>query len=345
MISTQGDTRRADFRFLSRYPAARRFVPADRASDDRRLMDLSRVITGDKDTRIYHRLDRLVISARQDWGTLRVGRQALTWGNGFLFQPMDLFNPFSPMDVERDYKTGDDMIAFQTWSETAGEIQMLYVPRRDPATGDLSWNQSSVAAKLHRYAGGLEMDLMAGVHYKDPVAGFGLVGYAGGAAWRLDAVYTWTNDSSQRNGYAGICANLDYSWTWWGKNMYAWIEYYYTGLGTDDYQTAWHDADLIARLSPGERFTLGRSYFDAQLRIELHPLLNGYTTLIVNTEDPSGAVQPRLVWDAGQNLRVTAGLDFYWGGPDTEFGGFELPGLPFEQAPANRAYLWTGWFF
>ena len=345
MIGTSGNTREADNAFLAGYPAARQFLAADGTSDGRRFMDLSHVITADDKTRVYHRIDRLVLSTRQKWGTLRVGRQALTWGNGFLFQPMDLFNPFSPTDVERDYKIGDDMVTFQTWSETAGEIQVLYVPRRDPATGDVAWERSSAAAKLHRYVGGLEMDLMTGVHYEDLVAGLGLVGYAGGAAWRLDATYTWTDDSGQQNGYASICANLDYSWLWWGKNMYGWIEYYYTGLGTDDYEDAWYDSDLMGRIRRGERFTLGRSYFDAQLRVELHPLINGYTTLIVNTEDPSGIIQPRLVWDAGQNLQVTVGLDLYWGGPDTEFGGIDNPGLPFEEAPADRAYIWTSWFF
>ncbi|MBS3756013.1 MAG: hypothetical protein KGY56_09975 [Desulfobacterales bacterium] len=82
----------------------------------------------------------------------------------------------------------------------------------------------------------------------------------------------------RESGYACVCANLDDSWVWWGKNIYGWIEYYYTGLGTDDYEAAWYDAGLIARIGRGERFTLGRSYFDAQLRVELHPLVNGYTT-------------------------------------------------------------------
>ena len=38
------------------------------------------------------------------WGVVCVGRQAVTWGNGLIFNPMDLFNPFSPVDIERDYK-------------------------------------------------------------------------------------------------------------------------------------------------------------------------------------------------------------------------------------------------
>ncbi|MCF8112082.1 MAG: hypothetical protein K9J85_11425 [Desulfobacteraceae bacterium] len=345
MTGTAGDTRKAETEFLKRYPAAGRFYAVQDDPDQRRLMDLSHVITSDSDDLLYHRLDRLVLTARRDWATLRVGRQALTWGNGFLFNPMDLFNPFSPTDVERDYKAGDDMVTFQTYTGASGDIQALYVPRRNPETGDLEWNQSSAAAKYHRYLGSLEMDLMAGIHYEDFVAGFGLIGYLGGAAWRLDATYTWLDDSARRSGFVSLCANLDYSWTWWGKNMYGWIEYYYTGLGTDDYQEAVTAPDIMERLVRGERYTLGRSYLDANLRAELHPLLNFHITMITNPEDPSGALQPRLVWDARQNLQLTAGANLYWGGPDTEFGGFDTPNLPFKEAPADSVYVWASFFY
>ncbi|MCF8025486.1 MAG: hypothetical protein K9K82_08365 [Desulfobacteraceae bacterium] len=344
MIGTAGDTNEANTTFFDRYPGARRFLFSSGNADDRRLMDLTHIITDDNDYRIYHRIDRLALTYRRDWATLRIGRQALTWGNGFLFNPMDMFNPFSPTDIERDYKVGDDMITFQKYT-SAGEVQMLYAPRRDPATGNVAWDQSSAAAKYHRYVGGLEMDLMAGIHYEDFVTGLGLVGYIGGAAWRMDTTYTWLKDSKQRNGFAAFCANLDYSWNWWGKNMYGWIEYYYTGLGTDDYEKAFADEDIMERILRGERYTLGRSYLDTQLRVELHPLVNFNLTLIANTQDPSGLIQPHLAWDAKQNFQITCGANLYWGGPDTEFAGFDLPGLPVEQAPADSIYVWASFYY
>ena len=63
------------------------------------------------DQTLYHRLDRLSVTFQPYWGTLQIGRQALTWGNGFLFNPMDLFNPFSPTQIDREYKPGDDMVS------------------------------------------------------------------------------------------------------------------------------------------------------------------------------------------------------------------------------------------
>jgi hypothetical protein len=46
-----------------------------------------------------------------------------------------------------------------------------------------------------------------------------------------------------------------------------------------------------------------------------------------------------------QNIEITAGPNIFWGGPGTEFGGFEISGLSFDQSPANSIYLLTGWFY
>ena len=345
MIGAAGETRQANTAVFNQYPTAETFLSNAGTTDDRRLMDLSHVITAHSDYQIYHRLDRLSITARRDWGSVRIGRQALTWGNGFLFNPMDLFNPFPPTDVERDYKIGDDMAVIQAYTGAGGEMQVICVPRRDPATGDIERKKSSAAAKYHTYLGSLEMDVMAGAHYDDIVAGIGWIGYLGSAAWRLDATYTWLNDESNESGFASVAANLDYSWVWWGKNMYGWIECFYTGLGTSDYENAWRDPDLMDRIERGERFSLGRTYLDAQLQVEFHPLLNCHVTLITNLRDPSGAIQPRLVWDPAQNLQITVGANFYYGGANTEFGGFKIPGIPFDEAPADNAYLWISFFY
>ena len=79
---------------------------------------------------MFHRLDRLSLTFTPSWGLVRIGRQAVTWGNGLVFNPMDLFNPFAPTAVQRDYKIGEDMAYAQVPIGMA-ETQLLYLPRRD----------------------------------------------------------------------------------------------------------------------------------------------------------------------------------------------------------------------
>jgi len=46
-----------------------------------------------------------------------------------------------------------------------------------------------------------------------------------------------------------------------------------------------------------------------------------------------------------QDLQVTAGANLYFGGTDTEFGGIDLPGTRFTEAPADNVYLWLSFFY
>jgi hypothetical protein len=224
--------------------------------------------------------------------------------------------------------------------------QFIYVPRRDPGSRDIEWEKSSLAGKLHLTKGTTEFDLVAAKHYRDYVSGLGATGYLGDAAWRVNATWTFLQeDYRDKEGYLSLVANMDYSWVFWGKNFYGWIEFYYSGLGKDDYTKALASPDIAERLDRGELFALGRSYLDAQLKIELHPLFNAYLTLIANLHDPSGAWQPRGEWNLTQNSQIIFGANLYFGGTDTEYGGVQIPGSDLRNTPAPTGYLWYTYFF
>jgi len=310
--------------------------------DDRRLMDLTGTIDEDEGSVLYHRLDRLALRLFPEWGTVRVGRQAVTWGNGLLFNPMDLFNPFSPADIERDYKVGDDMVSAQFTVPRGGELQFLYVPRRSRVSGDLEWEQSSLAGKFHFSRDTTEFDIMAAEHYGDAVIGLGSTGYLKDAAWRLDGTWTGTDND---DGYLSVAANIDYSWVWGERNWYGFVEFYYNGLSHNQYSEAYRDSAIASRMERGELFTLGRTYLSGHIRVELHPLFNVYVTVIENLADPSGVVQPRAVWDMAEDMQVTFGGSLYHGRKGTEFGGIVIPGTNLIDKPSSNAFLRISYFF
>jgi len=314
-------------------------------SDDHRLMDLTKIISEDNSCILYHRLDRLYLTLQPQWGVVSIGRQALTWGNGLIFNPMDLFNPFGPTDIERDYKVGDDMATAQFTVDNIGDFQLLYVPRRNPANANLEFEQSSLAVKLHAAAKTTEFDFMAAIHYKDTVVGLGSTGYLKDAAWRLDTTYTFLEDDTRRDGFFSLVANMDYSWTWWGKNVYGLAEFFYNGLGSDQYSEIISDPDISDRLLRGEMFTLGRTYLSGEIQVELHPLFNFYLTVINNMEDPSGIIQPRIIWDMLENLQLTCGANVYYGKAGTEFGGFKILQTDLLSRPSDNTFLWLTCFF
>ena len=317
-------------------------------SDQTQLMNLTWTLNETKEYITYDRLDRLALTLQKDSGMLRLGRQAVTWGNGLIFNPMDLVNPFSPSDVVREYKTGQDM-AFAQWSASFGNLQLVYVPRRDASTKNVEWDQSTVAGKLHVSAGTTEFDLLLAKNYQDKIVGLGSTGYLGRAAWRLDATWTFMGGEGESGGYLSLVANMDTSWNWWGKNWYGFLEFFYNGLGQRNYAAALADPEVTQRLNRGTLFTLGRPYQAGQVRLEVHPLVNIFVTVVTNLWDPSGLVQPRVTWDILKSVKLTLWGNIFYGRRGDEYGGFPVPGpvpgTSLLDKPANQVYSWLSYYF
>jgi hypothetical protein len=349
MVGQQGDTLKNNNRLESLLPAstADRLLGNEAIDDDRRLLNLTRSIKDGDNYSVYHRLDRFNLTYSAHQGTLRIGRQALTWGNGLLFNPVDIFNPFAPTTIQRDYKVGDDMLHLQLPMGDS-EVQMLYLPRRNPDSSDVSDDQSSLAGKFLFPFSSVEFDLMAARHFDDLILGMGASGYLGGAAWRWDMTYTQINNASHNDGHWQVVANIDYAWQWDGKNIYGLIEFYHNGLGySKSYARALSDPAISQRVARGELFTLGQNYLAGQLRLEIHPLMLTNFTTIVNTADPSAILQPQIIWDVAANFQLILGAGFNWGDDNTEFGGFDFDTgtATIKVAPSNSRYLWLTYYF
>jgi len=344
LIGAGGDTVRKTNELKKLYPGlpANVFLFGTALDDDRRLMDLSDTIVDKESYFLVQRLDRLYLALLPHWGSIKIGRQAITWGNGFIFNPFDLFNPFPPTAIDRDYKVGDDMINVQASIPKLGDLQGLYVARRDPDTNSATSDQASLAGKLQVAAGTNEFELMGAKNYKDYVVGVGGTGYIGDAAWRVDGTWTFADDSGD---YLSLVANVDYSWAWLGKNYYGFIEYYFNGLGKNNYQDAVLDPAIAERVARGELYALGRNYLSGHLQLEIHPLFRVFMTSINNAHDPSGILQPYATWDMTQNLQLTGGVNVFYGAKGSEYGGFILPGTDIRTKSPNNAYLWLSYYF
>lgn len=317
--------------------------------DDRhRLLDMTMRMASD-DTRILiNRFDRLSLTLYPDWGVVRAGRQAITWGHGFLFNPMDIFTPFAPTQVDRDYKQGEDAASIQyNFTGHPGDIQLLYVPRRNETSHNVRFDESSLAANYHLSIPEheLEANVIGGYHYDDAIAGIGFVGYLGSAAWRIDG--TWTHLNNAHYDFFSLVANMDYSWIWWGLNFYGWIEYYYSGIGEKpgSYEDSFTNRPLQERLARGELFVRGRHYVDVQVRAELHPLLNVYVTNIMNVGDPSGIIQPYIVWDFKQDIQIVGSATIFWGAGGTEYGGVALGETGYTDRSPTIFSAWVSYYF
>ncbi len=313
-------------------------------SDDRQLFDLTGESSNNEEYTAYHRIDRLFLTLDSNYGTVKAGRQALTWGNGQIFNPVDLVNPFAPADIIRDYKVGTDMLLYQTGGERISDLQLVYVPRRN-LEGTLDEAQSTYGSKIRMSQNELDIDLLLLRTYEDTVVGTGLTGFLGNALYRTDWTLTFLDDDPERNQYLTIVANLDYSWVLRDKNWYGFVELYYNGLGADSPGEAFQDEALVARLLRGELFVTGKYYFDAMVQYEAHPLINCFVSVIVNLKDHSFLLQPRLVWEMTESSQILTGVNLPVGGGGDEFGEGKDLETGFVTGRAVQGYVLITWFF
>lgn len=289
-------------------------------AEDRQWWDLVHVLSEDEERILVGRLDRLSVGYTGDRLVLRLGRQALSWGNGLLFQALDLFNPFAPTAIDTDYKPGTDMLYGQWLFASGGDLQAIAVPRRAGAGEPVAGGESSLAVKWHSLHGGVDLDLLGARHYRDTVLGLGLTGSVAGGVWRLDAAHTRIDDGG---GVTSVVANLDRSWLWKERNVYGYVEYFRNGFGEPSLDRPLEELDpsLLERLVRGELFNLGRDELGAGLRLEWTPRLLLEPVLILNLNDLSALVQLKLRYDWLQDLLIDAGAQAGLGPADTEYGG------------------------
>ncbi len=312
------------------------------SNDDRRWMDLTWNIDRGGRHNAFHRLDRLAVQWQPgDWG-ITLGRQAVSWGSGLVFQPMDLFSPFSPTVVDRDYKAGDDLLLVDRLLPNGHDLQLLHIVRRNPG-GGVSAAAASTAFKWHGYLGAAEFEWLGARHFDEPVVAVSVRLPLGTALLRSDLVAS--KDNAGDWVYSGI-VNADYTFTLGGRNAYLFAEYFYNGWGVDELQTPLDlPEELQLRLERGEVFNLMQHYLAVGGSYEWHPLVRQSTTLISNLQDSSSLLQIQLSYQPGDNQSVDLGWVEPLGRPGDEFGGVGLASLDATTGGASRAYLRWVYFF
>jgi hypothetical protein len=326
--------------------------------DDRRAWTLSDTLQARPRGGSVQRLDRLTLGWRSERLVVRLGRQALSWGNGLIFNPADVFNPFDPTAVDTQYKPGDDMLYAQYLQADGSDWQAVHVIRRD-AAGRRSAEVRSSALKWHHFGTRSELDLLLALHYDETLLVAGGSHSLGGTVLRGDLLLA---DTVAEGWVPSLVLNLSGSWQWGDHNTLGTLEYFYNGHGLDaaDYDCLLGKSEALEggadaacrasaeplreRLERGELFSLGHHYLAGSLGVELTPLLQFTPLLLANLEDPSALLQLGLRWSLTQDWELLAALSLPLGPAGTEYGGLRLPGGP-RAAQGEQLFLQLARYF
>ncbi len=292
--------------------------------DATRLFDLSHELHTEDETLLLHRLDRLYLGHNGPRLSWKLGRYAVSWGNGLAYSVMDVFNPFDPASIDKEYKTGDDMLYLQYLTASGNDVQLLLVPRREATSRSLRADQSSLAIKYHALAGNIDYDLLLARHYDENLFGAGFAWDIEGVLWRGDVMLA----RAAQDDFVSMLTSVSYAWSWYEKPMSGFVEAYYNEVG-EDYDGSYQLSDiglntaLLQRLSRGEVYTLGQTYMALGLDVELHPLVRLRPTVFANLDDHSRLHQLLVQYDVRQNISLMSGVNILSGKRGSEYGGIE----------------------
>ncbi|WP_417531813.1 hypothetical protein [Marinobacter lipolyticus] len=281
-----------------------------RDSPDPRYWDLQGDVHESGDVLARHQLYRGTIQWRSPVGDFRFGRQQVNWSTALIWNPMDILNPVSPLQLEPDERIGVDALLWdRAWGAT-GRISAVHAPQhRD--------QNASTAARAKRFVAGVDAGVMMGEFADVTKAGVSGSGSVVGTGWRAELV--WSEPDTGDSYWQGVA---DLNWAFRnGLNLA--VEYFYNGRplppGTPG----------LASLVSTQPLYAGRHYTGLLVWQDINPFWQYRVVTIRNADDASWVLYPRSTWilPLDREIYFTVGAQWFGGDDDSEYGALEPLGL------------------
>jgi hypothetical protein len=305
------------------------------AGTTRRLLDLEATPVDARDVRTVLELDRLNVRWQRPAFRLVVGRQAITWGVDVFWPVLDLFAPFPPERVDRDYKPGVDALRLTVPLGPLSELDLVAAGQGSSLEDD-----GSLGALVRVNVGPADVGAMLGRFHRDTVAGGFVTANVRGTGLRGEVAFTDSGDPADarlgRERFWRAGAGLDRQLT---PTLTLTAEASVNGHGVDD-PRRYPALAATDRVRRGEVTSLGRYYLGASLAWQVHPLLSLAGSALVNLGDGSALLLPHADWSLADNLSLVVG-GIVGLGPGREPDG--RPGSEYGPVPSTlyaavRAY-------
>ena len=254
----------------------------------------------DTDLFLQGRTDRLFAQATVGKNTLRLGRQAISFGHGMVFNPMDLVQPFSIATIDNEYKAGIDALRIERYFGMTGQITGVVA-----YSG--SWDIEGMTAVLNasNTFGWTDVCIFTGLVRSDRVIGTGVATSIGAVGLHTDFTVTVPDPEAEsvEDPFARVTAGA--FWRPFTSSSVT-AEYYYQSLGASDsnqYLT-FAQSDRYAR---GELWVMGQHYASLAWAQEITPLSSGTVAFIANVVDQSALLSPSWTLSVSDEVQLVAG--------------------------------------
>jgi hypothetical protein len=282
-----------------------------------------------------HELDRAYVALHFAPFELTLGRQALGLGRGVLFSAVDVFAPFSPLEVDREWRRGVDAVHAE-WS--FGE----HVSCDVIGAADHELEDGALLGRVRGYLGDVDLALLGGKRAEDMMLGGTASAVLGDAEVHGEGALFRTDGRGIEQGWLGsqrwvaaFVAGTSYQLAV-GRGLRLLGEYHYTGFGLRNVArdpTLLLDPAFQARLARGDTQLLSRHVVALVVSYDLADTVSASITALLNPLDASGVASPSLLYNYSDTVTLVVAGYVPWGKPPaqgrprSEYGMSSLTGL------------------
>lgn len=311
-----------------------------------RLTDPISVKTGNKSGNfLFQRIDRLNANYSAGDYSITYGRQALSWGNGITFNPLDRFNPFEPNQFDREYKPGLDMVSAQKILSSGNELSGFILPRRNYESEKLTAKDSSFGLKLYQYGEKFDRQWILAKDAQEWLLGAQFSGDWHEGLWNFDLMLS--RDKEFHKNFANVLLNYQKAFSWQNRNVLGFVELYYNGYGISKPRPESSELpdDLLSKQAASKTFMSNRWYLASGLNVEATPLLQIQLSLILNLKDRGILLNFNSIYSLSNQDSLRFGLQTSMAQAGTEFAGFANIKNQKLSAYPDQVYIqWSHYF-
>jgi hypothetical protein len=270
-----------------------------------------------------------VLSAKLPHVDVALGRQAVSFGGGRFFTPLDLVNPFGPATIDTEWKPGVDALRVDAYAGMATKVTAVAAWAGAPVVGEDARDADRpllddlvLAADAQTTVGLTDLSLFAGDVRAEPVFGVGVVSALGPVGVHGEGTVTLPDDDDPFvRGVVGADWRPGDRTTLTG-------EVYAQTLGADA-PGGYLRVLRGARVARGELWEAGQLYAALAVAQELTPLVSANVAAIANLRDPSALLSLAVTWNVADNA-------------DVAFGAYAGLGAPPDTVPLDLTLSATG---
>ena len=276
---------------------------------------------------------------------LVVGRQRVAWGVAKLWNPIDRFNPISPLALDADQSQGIDGVAARWNLDGFNFFEAVYAP-------GTSRDEARMALRFHGVVFDTDVSLMGGRIQRAPTFGLDVSRNLGEAAIGIEVVYTkperrvrpiGASKARKPGEYWQIVASIDRNFAI-GDGVYVLLEHLYNGnaLGfgrgkAGPFLNAFEETDSpigpvpvpgdVSRFAGSGVVSGARHQTGLDIATDITPEIRADLLTLYDWNGTSAIFYPSLFWNPTSWAEIRLGVQVPVGSRRSEYGSGEVLGF------------------